>query len=116
MPTPISVGSGEAIRNPAMTVDKYFCHRPKASRSSFLNTSARWVWESWLRSLVKKPLKKKKIAFLDCNVAESQNSQFRDELLDKSGQISVPVFDFDGVIVVGFSEQKLEEALAKAQK
>ena len=61
-------------------------------------------------------LKKKKIPFQDCNVAESQNSQFRDELLDKSGQISVPVFDFNGVIVVGFNELRLEEALAKAQK
>ncbi len=61
-------------------------------------------------------LKKKKIPFQDCNVAESQNSQFRDELLDKSGQISVPVFDFDGIIVIGFNEPKLEEALAKAKK
>ena len=61
-------------------------------------------------------LKKKKIAFQDCNVAESQNSQFRDELLEKSGQISVPVTDFNGVVVIGFNERKLEEALAKAQK
>jgi len=61
-------------------------------------------------------LKKKKITFQDCNVAESQNGQFRDELLDKSGQISVPVFDFDGVIALGFNEKRLEEALAKAQK
>ena len=61
-------------------------------------------------------LNKKKITFLDCNVAESQNSQFRDELIEKSGQISVPVFDFDGVIVVGFNEQRLEEALVKAEK
>lgn len=61
-------------------------------------------------------LKKKKIPFQDCNVAESQNSQFRDELLEKSGQISVPVFDFDGEIVIGFNEQHLEAALAKAKK
>jgi len=61
-------------------------------------------------------LKKKKIAFLECNIAESQNSQYRDEILEKSGQVSVPVFDFNGVIVIGFNEAKLEEALAKAQK
>lgn len=61
-------------------------------------------------------LKKKKIPFLDCNVAESQNSQFRDELLDKSGQISVPVFDFAGQIVIGFNEQRLEQAMAKVKK
>ncbi|MEK6939361.1 MAG: glutaredoxin domain-containing protein [Nanoarchaeota archaeon] len=61
-------------------------------------------------------LKKKKITFQDCNVAESQNGQFRDELLEKSGQISVPVFDFNGVIVIGFNESRLEEALEKAKK
>ncbi|HLD39819.1 MAG TPA: glutaredoxin domain-containing protein [Candidatus Nanoarchaeia archaeon] len=61
-------------------------------------------------------LKKKKVPFQDCNVAESQNGQFRDELLDKSGQIAVPVIDFNGIIVLGFSEQRLEEALAKAHK
>ncbi|MDP3698257.1 MAG: glutaredoxin domain-containing protein [Nanoarchaeota archaeon] len=61
-------------------------------------------------------LKKKKIPFQDCNIAESQNGQFRDEILAKSGQISVPVFDFNGVIVLGFNEQKLEEALEKAKK
>ena len=59
--TPISVGSGEAMMNPAMIIDKYFCHRPKTSRSSFLNTLAKWVLESWVRSLAKNPLKKKKI-------------------------------------------------------
>ena len=61
-------------------------------------------------------LKKKKITFQDCNIAESQNSQYRDEILEKSGQISVPVFDFDGKIVIGFNEKRLEEALEQAKK
>ncbi len=61
-------------------------------------------------------LKKKKIAFQDCNIAESQNGQYRDEILEKSGQISVPVVDFNGIIVLGFNEQRLEEALEKAKK
>ena len=61
-------------------------------------------------------LKKKKISFQECNVAESQNSQFRDEILEKSGQVSVPVFDFNGEIIVGFNEKRLEEALEKAKK
>jgi len=61
-------------------------------------------------------LKKKKLPFLDCNVAESQNGQFRDELIEKSGQIAVPVMDLDGEIIVGFNEQHLEEALEKAKK
>ncbi|MEK6899711.1 MAG: glutaredoxin domain-containing protein [Nanoarchaeota archaeon] len=61
-------------------------------------------------------LKKKKLSFQDCDVSESQNGQYRDELMEKSGQISVPVTDFDGEIVLGFNEKRLEEALAKAQK
>ena len=61
-------------------------------------------------------LKKKKIAFQDCNIAESQNGQYRDEILEKSGQIAVPVFDFDGEIVLGFNEKRLEEALEKVKK
>ena len=61
-------------------------------------------------------LKKKKLSFQDCNVAESQNSQYRDELLEKSGQMGVPVVDFDGEIVVGFNEKRLEEALERAKK
>ena len=38
------------------------------------------------------------------------------EILEKSGQISVPVFDFDGKIVIGFNEKRLEEALEQAKK
>ena len=61
-------------------------------------------------------LKKKKLSFQDCDVAESQNSQYRDELIEKSGQISVPVVDFGGEIVLGFNEKRFEEALEKAKK
>ncbi len=61
-------------------------------------------------------LKKKKVSFQECNVAESQNSQYRDELLEKSSQMSVPVVDFEGVIVIGFNEKRLEEALERAKK
>ena len=58
----------------------------------------------------------KKLSFQDCDVAESQNSQYRDELIEKSGQISVPVVDFGGEIVLGFNEKRFEEALEKAKK
>ncbi len=61
-------------------------------------------------------LKKKKLSFQDCDVAESQNSQYRDELIEKSGQLGVPVVDFDGIIVIGFNEKRLEEALERAKK
>ncbi|MEK6863392.1 MAG: glutaredoxin family protein [Nanoarchaeota archaeon] len=70
---------------------------------------------SW-STKAKEWLKKKKLPFQDCDVAESQNSQFRDELIEKSGQVSVPVVDFGGEIVVGFNEKRFEEALEKAKK
>jgi len=61
-------------------------------------------------------LKKRKVSFQDCDVSESQNSQYRDELLEKTGQLGVPVTDFNGILVIGFNEKKLEEALEKAKK
>ena len=55
--------------------------------------------------------KKKKIKFEECDVAESQNGRFRDEVLEKTGQLAVPVIDVDGKIVIGFNEKELEEAI-----
>ena len=56
-------------------------------------------------------LKKKRIKFEERDVAESQNSQFRDELLEKSSQLGVPMFDINGTIIVGFHEKEIEKAL-----
>jgi len=62
---------------------------------------------------LKEWLKKKKIAFEDIDVIESDKA--RDELIEKSGQMAVPVTDIDGTIIVGFDEKKLEEALNKKE-
>lgn len=35
----------------------------------------------------------------------------RQEMMDKSGQMGVPVIDIDGHIVVGFDEEKVSELL-----
>lgn len=70
---------------------------------------------SWCTK-TKEWLRKKKLSFQDCDVAESQNSQYRDEVLEKTGQLAVPVIDFNGVIVIGFNEKRLEEALERAKK
>ena len=56
-------------------------------------------------------LKKKKIPFEKREVTEE--TAYRDELLEKSGQLAVPVIDIDGKIIIGFDEKLLEEALAK---
>ena len=66
----------------------------------------------WCKRL-KDWLKKRKVQFEECDISESQNGIFRDELIEKSGQLAVPVTDIDGLIIVGFNEEKLEKALSK---
>lgn len=43
------------------------------------------------------------------------DAQAREELVQKSGQMGVPVIDIDGQIIVGFDEPALREALKVAQ-
>ncbi|MHC4740540.1 MAG: glutaredoxin family protein [Planctomycetota bacterium] len=44
------------------------------------------------------------------NVAEDEDA--RDELLQKSGQLGVPVLDIDGEIIVGFDKEAISRALS----
>ena len=67
---------------------------------------------SWCVKL-KEWLKKKKYAFQELDVTEED--VYSDEMLAKSGQLAVPGIDIDGKIIVGFHEQKIEEAIAKAK-
>ncbi len=62
----------------------------------------------WCKKL-KEWLKKKKVKFEDLDVTEE--SKWRDELIEKSGQMGVPVTDIGGKIIVGFNEKELEKAL-----
>ncbi|PIZ52095.1 NrdH-redoxin [Candidatus Woesearchaeota archaeon CG_4_10_14_0_2_um_filter_33_13] len=62
---------------------------------------------------VKDWLKKKKVSFIEHDVSESDKA--RDDMIEKSGQMAVPVIDIDGKIIVGFNEQKLEDALKKSK-
>ncbi|MBT4651301.1 NrdH-redoxin [Candidatus Woesearchaeota archaeon] len=64
----------------------------------------------WCKKL-KAWLKENKIAFKDLNVAEDEKA--RAEMIEKSGQMGVPVTDINGTITVGFDEKKLEELLKK---
>ena len=54
-------------------------------------------------------LRKHNIEFEDKDVAEDLAA--RNELLQKSGRMGVPVLDIDGTIIVGFDQQAIEEAL-----
>lgn len=41
----------------------------------------------------------------------STNEKARDEMVEKSGQLGVPVIDVDGKIVVGFDKEMLSKLL-----
>ena len=58
---------------------------------------------------VKDFLKENKIAFKDVNV--ENNEKAAQEMIDKSGQMGVPVLDIDGTIIVGFNEPEIRKAL-----
>lgn len=45
------------------------------------------------------------------NIDVSQDRAAADEMVEKSGQMGVPVIDIDGKILVGFDQGKIEEAL-----
>jgi len=50
------------------------------------------------------------VAYTEKDVAADQAA--RSEMLEKSGQLGVPVIDVDGNIIVGFYEAKLRELLS----
>ena len=53
--------------------------------------------------------KEKKIKFEDIDVSKDEKAA--KEAVEKSGQMGVPVIDIDGKILVGFDQEKVEEAL-----
>lgn len=58
---------------------------------------------------VKEFLKENNIKFEDIDV--SRNSNASKEMIEKSGQMSVPVIDIDGKIIVGFNRAEIKKAL-----
>jgi glutaredoxin 3 len=50
-----------------------------------------------------------KVAFEEKDVA--QDDAAREAMIQKSGQMGVPVIDIDGEIVIGFNKNKLTELL-----
>ncbi|MCL5258079.1 MAG: glutathione S-transferase N-terminal domain-containing protein [Patescibacteria group bacterium] len=59
--------------------------------------------------LAKEFLTKKGVAFEEKNVETDLNS--RNELIQKSGQLAVPVIEIDGKLIIGFSADEIEKAL-----
>jgi glutaredoxin-like YruB-family protein len=58
---------------------------------------------------LKEYLRAKKVEFTDVDVSE--NEKERDEMIELSGQIGVPVVNVDGQIIIGFDKEKIDEAL-----
>ena len=54
-------------------------------------------------------LTSKGVSYTDYNVAADLNK--RKEMIDKSGQLGVPVIDVEGKIIIGFDEAELAEAV-----
>lgn len=58
---------------------------------------------------VKEFLKSKGIQFEEIDV--SKNEEAAKEMIEKSGQMGVPVVEIDGEIVVGFNKEKISKLL-----
>lgn len=58
---------------------------------------------------VKQLLKDNSIIYQDLDV--STNQPAAEEMIQKSGQMGVPVLDIDGNIIVGFDKEKIKAAL-----
>ncbi len=54
-------------------------------------------------------LKEWEVSFEAIDVTENQKAQ--EEMIEKSGQMGVPVVDIDGEIIIGFDKEKLEQLL-----
>lgn len=61
--------------------------------------------------MAKKFFQQKNIDFVEINVENDREKA--DEMVEKSGQMGVPVIDIDGKIIVGFDRPEIEKALAK---
>jgi glutaredoxin 3 len=59
--------------------------------------------------LVKDFFKENNVQFTEHNVATDLSK--RKEMIDKTGQMGVPVIEIDGQVVVGFDEPKLRSIL-----
>lgn len=60
-------------------------------------------------AMAKEFLQKNNIEFEDVDVGTNQEAA--QEMVDKSGQMGVPVLDIDGEIIVGFDKKAITRAL-----
>lgn len=58
--------------------------------------------------MAKEFFSKKSVEYQEKNVA--MDAVARDEMIQKSGQMGVPVIEVDGKIIIGFDQPRLKEA------
>ena len=58
---------------------------------------------------LKKFLEEKKVEFEEIDISE--NKEAAQEMIEKTGQMGVPVIEIDGQAIVGFNRDKIKEAL-----
>lgn len=61
--------------------------------------------------MAKKYLESRKVEFMEINVENDQEKAA--EMIEKSGQMGVPVLEINGEIIVGFNKAEIDRALAK---
>lgn len=59
-------------------------------------------------------LKENNVEFDNKDVGEDESA--RNEMLEKSGQMGVPVLDIGGKIIIGFDVDQIKEALGKGEE
>ncbi|MBI5732726.1 glutaredoxin family protein [Candidatus Jorgensenbacteria bacterium] len=63
--------------------------------------------------MTKEFLDKRGVSYIERNVIEDESA--REEMINKSHQLGVPVIDIDGEIFVGFNRSELESLLKSNQ-
>jgi glutaredoxin 3 len=59
--------------------------------------------------MAKEYMKENKVDFKEVDVAADEKSA--EEMIEKSGQMGVPVIDIDGEIIVGFDREAIKKSL-----
>ncbi|MEK7193923.1 MAG: Uxx-star family glutaredoxin-like (seleno)protein [Patescibacteria group bacterium] len=59
--------------------------------------------------MAKEYFQENNVGYEEYNVAEDDKA--RDEMIEKSQQMGVPVIDIDGKIIIGFNKPEIEKAL-----
>ena len=59
--------------------------------------------------MVKAYFDENKVAYTEYDV--SSNDTAKDEMIEKSGQLGIPVVDIDGKIIIGFDKTAIKAAL-----